>query len=139
MRQIERVEAVRRRLRELQIDERKAEMAGPPCTYCIHYLARPEDTDPRIKDKGPFCGHLAYVERRHDPTTGRISEIISMDPAIARADDGLCGHEALLFEPVTTSWKVVRWVKYEAIPVAGMWVIIGGVISALYGCGLLAG
>lgn len=64
----------------------QAAQAGPPCVRCAHYSA-------------PFCGHLAYTSQSYSPVDGALSVSIAVPAKAARADDGLCGPEATLFEP----------------------------------------
>jgi hypothetical protein len=46
-----------------------------------------------------MCGNPAYAEPSFQPAKGAYSEAFNTPVALARADDGLCGPEALLFEP----------------------------------------
>ena len=46
-----------------------------------------------------MCGNPAYAEQSFDPASGDYSESYRTKAEAARAEDGLCGYEALLFEP----------------------------------------
>jgi hypothetical protein len=61
----------------------------------------------------PHCGHVAYANRSYDATKGEFDEKILVTAAAARADDGLCGPEALLFHgpPI---WKRMATNAYLA-------------------------
>ncbi len=104
MDQRERIEVVRKRLRDMQVDERRAKTAGPPCVECIHVL----------KDRqAPACGHLVYAKRSFVVATGETSEESTTPASWARADDGLCGPEALLFEPVPILKKLLNYFRSD--------------------------
>ncbi len=100
-----RIDAVRERLRELQADEHKAKAVGPPCEHCAHLI-----DEPKLgygEPAGPRCGHLAYTERRFDVVKGEFEEVNKTLAEKARAPEGLCGPEAILFEP-STGAKAMR-------------------------------
>jgi hypothetical protein len=82
----QRIAAVRSRLRSLQIDEGAAEALGRPCVSCIYY-------------SNPVCRHLVLSERQFDVVQGKFDEQSKVGAAEARSNSGLCGPEALLFEP----------------------------------------
>jgi hypothetical protein len=66
---------------------RRVGEAGPSCFDCAHRtLGR--------------CGNIAYVEQRFEPATGKHVLDYPVTKERARAEDGLCGPEALLFEPL---------------------------------------
>jgi hypothetical protein len=56
------------------------------------------------------CGNPAYAVPKFSPVTGQYSERFDVSLHTARADDGLCGPEALLFEPHGTIVPLARGV-----------------------------
>ena len=46
-----------------------------------------------------MCGNPAYAEMRFDPAKGRLSEVFNTGVEAARSESGVCGPEAILFEP----------------------------------------
>lgn len=116
--------AVRSRLREIKIAEDAAEQSGPPCSQCIF---GPLDGDPKGK-----CDHIAHWERRHDPVIGKWKGWLAVTVADARSPDGLCGPEALLFEPYTLPQKAARWLARN-----GPFPLWLGAIGALGGAAAL--
>lgn len=97
-----RIEAAKARLEENRAVLVMAKEAGPACTWCRWFI--PEKVDAGAgrptKREGPYCGHLAYSQQSFDPVAGRISEAVHVPATTARAPDGLCGTEAVLYEPV---------------------------------------
>ena len=63
-----------------------------------------------------MCGNPAYAEMRFNPAKGVLSESFDVPVEKARADDGVCGPEAVLFEP-----QIVPVVAGRAI-VKGGWI-----------------
>jgi hypothetical protein len=70
-----------------------------------------------------MCGNPAYGEFKFEPSRGALSEQFDVPVAKARSDDGLCGPEAVLFEPVPHpvaiakgavrgSWLAIRAVAF---------------------------
>lgn len=112
-----RIAAVRRRLVEMRRDERRAEAAGPPCRACLHFS--PRRTSMSGAASGPYCTHLANGDRRFDPVSGRFEERFAVAPERARAADGLCGSEALLFEPASPGRIAARLLRPESGGIAG--------------------
>lgn len=82
----QRIAAVRTRLRSLKLDEGAAEALGRPCVSCIYYSM-------------PVCRHLVLSERQFDVVQGKFDEQSKVEAIEARSISGLCGPEALLFEP----------------------------------------
>jgi hypothetical protein len=120
-----RIAAVRDRLRELQTDEHLAERSGPPCVGCIHITLKKEGFPATDM---PYCGHLAYTQRAYDRTKGEFDEVIAVTAETARADDGLCGPEGMLFESKVVPWKLARWFNEEVFPFA----VIGSVGGTIF-------
>jgi hypothetical protein len=54
-----------------------------------------------------MCSNPVYAVQDFNPATGQYSERCETTVAEARADNGLCGPEALLFEPRTTFQRTV--------------------------------
>lgn len=90
-----RVQEVLTRARVAADRAKRAQQAGPACLGCRHishrlvgYPAKPE----------AICAHLAYADWTFDPATGAPQEKPNATIQEARAEDGLCGPEGLLFE-----------------------------------------
>lgn len=89
---------------QAELCERKAfaegvKKAGPPCLTCRH------------KTLLGMCGNPAYAKQSFDPVTGRYSETFETETGQARADDGLCGPEAILWEEmplVRAYWREAK-------------------------------
>ena len=88
----------------------RAKEAGPPCSEC------------RYKTLLGMCGSPAYAVQRFSPATGEYSSRSETDLDTARSDGGLCGPEALLFEPqgwfvplVVGTWRGARAAFIAAI------------------------
>lgn len=89
----------------------KAKEAGPPCVRCVHFIPEwPKRPSGVAKARGPFCGHLAYSRQTFSPVDGKVSAETLTSPEKARAADGLCGPEGVLFERI----PVVAYVKSGA-------------------------
>lgn len=89
-----RIAAVRERLLLMQEQERLAKR-GPGCEDCAWYaLDKKWYRRPR-----QLCTHIANVERVFNPNTGDFDEKARVRTVDARRVEGLCGPEALLFEP----------------------------------------
>lgn len=108
-----RFEAARARLEKNRALLLNAKSAGPPCIACVHYI--PQDK---------LCGHLAYTQQAFNPIDGEVSTTIQVPAHKARADDGLCGLEALLYEPPPSALQMVR----DAVPVVSRY----GFLAALW-------
>lgn len=71
--------------------------AGPPCLKCAHVGSeRPT----------PCCHHLVYTARAFEPAVGVVREGNYRLITSARSADGLCGPEALLFEPMPLGQRI---------------------------------
>jgi hypothetical protein len=105
----ERIEAVRRRLRDMQSDERWFEASGPPCYECAHYSRWLADERLDRGKKIPSqCRHLALTNRTFDLPAGVIREKATYSTDQARSEEGLCGPEAILFEPLPKHKTALR-------------------------------
>lgn len=93
---VDRIAAARARLDEAATIALKAKEAGPPCSEC------------RYRTLLDMCGNPAYTVQEFSPATGRYSERSQTKIAEARDDTGLCGPEALLFEPHGTLVPLLR-------------------------------
>lgn len=103
-----RMEAAMARLEAGKAVALNATKAGPPCLGCRFYIKerRGEPRRPgeaidayRGRANEAICAHLAYSEQVFNPVTGELKEAVQIQAAQARREDGLCGPEALLFEP----------------------------------------
>ena len=95
-----RIETVRKVLRQIQLDERRAQDAGPSCSLCIFGP---------INDSGVgFCDHIVHWQRHHDPVRGKWLGARHVTTAEARSEEGLCGPEALLFQPYSLGRRIAR-------------------------------
>ena len=108
---------VRAELERQKVIARQAQEAGPPCREC------------RYSTITGTCGNPAYYSQSFEPS--RAAYTISHDTPVeqARAVDGLCGPEALLWEPQPIVRALIREVgrKMEANPwltvisLVGLW------------------
>jgi hypothetical protein len=111
---------VRAELRDRVAFAQRTKQAGPPCSTCRH------------KTLLGACGNAAYARQTFEPHADRYSETFDVEVAAARADDGLCGPEGLLWEEMPPLQMVVREVKSFAemhpwtayAVVVGTWVLI---------------
>lgn len=83
---MDRVAAAKASLERVKSVAREAMEVGPPCLEC------------RFKRFGT-CRNPAYSEPSFDPALGTYTENFTTPLSKARAEDGLCGPEGLLFEP----------------------------------------
>jgi hypothetical protein len=97
-------------LDEVTAIARKAKEAGPPCSEC------------RYKSLLGMCGNPAYTVHEFSPATGEYSEQSRTPVADARAETGLCGPEALLYEPhgfivplIRGTWRGVKITHAAAV------------------------
>lgn len=104
---MDRVAVARERLQANRTLAVKAREAGPPCLDC------------RYRTLFNACGNPAYVEQRFEPSTGRFQELFDTPISTARSDDGLCGPEALLFEPQLPAVAIIKPV-WNGIGTAGL-------------------
>lgn len=76
------------------------------------------------------CGNPAYAEPSFKPHSGIYEEAFFTSVAKARADDGLCGPEALLFEPKPTPATI------GVATIKGSWlalrIAIFGIVALLF-------
>ena len=72
-----------------------------------------------------MCGHPAYSEQSFSPASGEYSVSHRTPVTAARADEGLCGPEALLFEPNTVVYSAFRGLKIAAGDIAAILGAIG--------------
>lgn len=93
---MDRIAAARARLDEAASVARKAKEAGPPCSEC------------HFKTLLDMCGHPAYAEPSFDPVSHTYSERFVVPVRTARSEEGLCGSEAVLFEPHGTLVPLFR-------------------------------
>lgn len=73
-------------------------MSGPPCVDCAHRVEK-------------VCGHIAYTRRNYDAVQGQFAESATTLLTKARGEDGLCGPEALLFEPIALHRRIAAKVS----------------------------
>lgn len=66
--------------------------AGRPCSQCRNLVSRSDKT-------APYCASIALTSPTYDPVDGQVVQSIEVPAAKARAADGVCGPEGLLFEP----------------------------------------
>lgn len=88
-RRMDRVALVRAELDERVRVARIAE-AAPACRECRY-------------DLGGGCGNPALTKTDYQPHTGYFGELVTVSLSDARSDKGLCGPEALLFDPLAPS------------------------------------
>lgn len=104
---MDRVAAAVDRLSRVRDFALAAREAGPPCHGCAY------------RGIGSQCMNPVMAEQSFDPATGRYRETYSVLTRAARTEAGLCGPEALLFEPRSegalavedagrASWAVIR-------------------------------
>lgn len=108
-----RIEAARERLDQNRALLLRAKEAGPACAGCCYFIPRPAAVlGPKVKPIGPFCSHPAYSEQRFSVLDGKVAEEVHVLAEEARSESGLCGFEAVLFEPkehpLSLRRKVVR-------------------------------
>lgn len=92
---MDRAALAKARIAEVSEAARRYGEAGPSCFDCAHRsLGR--------------CGNIAYAEQRFEPATGKHVLEYPITKERARAEDGLCGPEALLFEPLPRHRAVLK-------------------------------
>ena len=74
-------------LDRVKIEARAIREAGPPCRDC------------RYISLTGRCSNPAYYRQTFEPSSGAYSVEHVASVEVARAPDGLCGPEALLWEP----------------------------------------
>ncbi len=85
---MDRAALAKARIVEVSEAARRYGEAGPSCFDCEH------------RKVSGRCGNVAYAEQRFEPATGKFALEYPTTIELARADEGLCGPEALLFEPL---------------------------------------
>jgi hypothetical protein len=79
------------------------------------------------------CDHNVYTKRRFDPAAGRLVEENETSREQARGPDGLCGPEAILFEPAS-AFSVAAHRVMQSVPgriaAAG---VVGAALLKLFG------
>jgi hypothetical protein len=83
-----------------------------------------------------MCGNPAYAEPSFEPSKGAYSEAFNVPVAAARADDGLCGPEALLFHPLdglTEAAKGIGKGVWSVLAYASGGIIVLGLAAQLLG------
>jgi hypothetical protein len=78
---------------------RAVEAAGPPCRDCKHSTLTGS------------CGNPAYYSQSFEPSTGKYRIDCATPQSIARAEDGLCGPEGLLWEPQSKVSAIINGVS----------------------------
>jgi hypothetical protein len=115
---------VRAELERQKVIARQAIEAGPPCRDC------------RYATILGTCGNPAYYEQSFAPASGRyaIDQNTSFDDA--RSVDGLCGPEALLWEPQSKPVAIISGVgrQMETHPWVTVFSFVGlwGLLEALF-------
>lgn len=114
---MDRVERVRSAVSEVRAFAMAAKQAGPPCRDCaFHSLG------------SGVCSNLAFARQAFDPATGKYGERFETTFADARSAGGLCGPEALLFEPPPKHIQFSRDTA-RSIATAARWTAIGLAVS----------
>jgi hypothetical protein len=124
--------ATRVKAAKARIDENRAALmlardAGPPCTKCTHYVPI-YNRDPARNYRPSLCTHPAYQDAAYSLESGRVAQIGNVPAYKARAQDGLCGPEGVLFErahhllTLFKDWRMMAFMVFVAF-----W------ISVLYG------
>lgn len=79
-----------------------------------------------------MCGNPAYSEQKFEPSTGEYIARHWTPVADARSDNGLCGPEALLFQPNSYAKVVFNGLK------RGGGDVIAAIAALCLGAGILA-
>lgn len=122
---MDRAGAVRERIDAAKSLALKARNAGPPCSDC------------RYRTLLRNCGNPAYAEPHFEASSGVYDEMFQTPVTKARADDGLCGPEALLFEARPPVVEVAKGVGTGLRTV--MAYVTGGIIVIGLAAQLLSG
>ena len=91
---MDRAARARVELDRVKIEARAIQGAGPPCRDC------------RYISLTGRCSNPAYYRQIFEPSSGSYSVENGATVEAARADEGLCGPEALLWEPLAPSQLV---------------------------------
>lgn len=78
-----------------------------------------------------MCGNPAYAEMRFDPSKGVLAEQFNVPVADARSDTGVCGPEAILFEPQMLPVVIARGAY------AGVRTVVLSITAALFAITML--
>lgn len=84
---MDRAARVRAELDRVKIEARTIEAAGPPCRDC------------KFITLTGCCSNPAYYRQDFEPSSGSYKVRCDTPVADARSEGGLCGPEALLWEP----------------------------------------
>jgi hypothetical protein len=84
---MDRAAQVRAELERVKTEARAIEAAGPPCRDCRYITLT------------GICSNPAYYRQEFEPSSGRYKINCDTPVADARSEVGLCGPEALLWEP----------------------------------------
>lgn len=94
-----RIEAARARLEASHSALVQSKHAAPVCARCAFYVRESINrSKPRRAPHGPYCGHPVYSQHQFEPATGLVRQEVEVPVTVARAPEGLCGPEAILFE-----------------------------------------
>jgi hypothetical protein len=98
----ERRETIQRLAAERRQEAVRLRSQGPSCLYCVHGPDKP--------GKGT-CNHPLFWQMNGNPAAGSFSARSLISTGTARAESGLCGPEAELFEPRNVASRVWRSLK----------------------------
>lgn len=84
---MDRAAQVRAELERVKVEARAIEAAGPPCRDCRYITLTGS------------CSNPAYYRQEFEPSSGNYKVRCDTPVATARSEAGLCGPEALLWEP----------------------------------------
>lgn len=84
---MDRAAQVRAELERVKTEARAVEAAGPPCRDC------------RFISLTGCCSNPAYYRQAFEPSSGSYKINCDTPVSEARSEHGLCGPEALLWEP----------------------------------------
>lgn len=120
---MDRAARVRAELERVKVEARAIEAAGPPCRDC------------RYSTLTGTCSNPAYYKQSFDPSWGRYKINCDTPVETARSEGGLCGPEALLWEPVSEVRSVLTGVgrQMEAHPIVTLLSLVGlwGLLESL--------
>jgi hypothetical protein len=116
---VDRIAAAKGRVEQHRSFAARVREAGPPCLDC------------RYRTLLGTCGNPAYAKQAFDPARGAYSERFETRVSVARSDDGLCGPEALLFEPRNALVAIANGLGQ------GAWNVLLSIAAVLFGLGVL--
>lgn len=108
-------------MRDYERDQAVA--VGPPCKTCVHYMPM-----------SARCTHLAMTERTYRRVEGKWEDRAKVGAHLARSEDGLCGPEALLFDPLPTMSRFTALRRNPFIFTAGF---IAAMLAVVWIIGLV--